>query len=119
MSGRRHARLREEIQRELATIIEFECRDPVVRNAFPTVMDVRLSSDARYAKVYVAAGASVDLNALSAALTRDRGVFRSRLAARLALRHTPELRFAIDETVERSLRLEELLRDEDGELRSS
>ncbi|RLE33636.1 ribosome-binding factor A, partial [Candidatus Acetothermia bacterium] len=54
------ARLREEIQRELAAIIEFESRDPIVREAFPTVMDVRLSVDARYAKVYVAAAAPTD-----------------------------------------------------------
>jgi ribosome-binding factor A len=120
MSGlRSHARLREEIHREIAAIIEFECRDPSVREAFPTVMEVRLSSDARYAKVYVAAAATVDSAALLEALTLDRGVFRSLLAERLSLRHTPELRFVIDQTVEQSLHLDELLRDQDRELRSS
>jgi hypothetical protein len=39
------------------------------------------------------------------------------LADRLSLRHTPELRFVMDETVERSLRLESLLRDDDAEIR--
>ncbi len=118
MSGMRYrARLREDIQRELAAIIEFESRDPTVRKAFPTVMDVRLSVDARYAKVYVAAAAPADKETLLAAMTRDRGFYRSLLAERLSLRYTPELRFVIDETVEQAIRLNELLKDEDDEIR--
>jgi len=113
-AGRRLERLREEIQRELASIVEFESRDPVVRDAFPTVMDVRLSPDGRYAKVYVSVGADVDRDALLDALVSDRGFYRSELAHRLSLRHTPDLRFVVDETVERAMRLQELL-SEDGD----
>lgn len=116
--GRKKERLREELRRELSAIIEFEGRDPVVRAAFPTVMDVRLSVDARHAKVYVAAGEDVDKEELLTALKRDRGFYRSQLAQRMALRHTPELAFVIDETVERALRLNALLRDEDDEIKS-
>jgi len=115
--GRYRARLREEIQRELAAIIEFESRDPTVREAFPTVMDVRLSVDARYAKVYVAAAGPADKEALLAAMTHDRGFYRSLLAERLSLRYTPELRFVIDETVERAIRLDGLLKEESDEIR--
>jgi ribosome-binding factor A len=115
-SKRRLARLREEIQRELASIIEFESRDPVVRDAFPTVMEVRLSPDARHAKVYVAAGADTEHAAFHSALVRDRGFYRSELAERLSLRHTPELQFVVDEAVERSIRLGELLREDDADL---
>jgi len=114
MSGRKKARLREELQHELASIVEFESRDPVVRAAFPTVMDVQLSADARYARVYVAAGAELESkDALQQALDHDKGFYRSLLAERLDLRHTPELRFVIDETVERAMRLEEVLRADD------
>jgi len=113
MTGKRQLeRLQEDIQRELASIVEFESRDPVVREAFPTVMDVRLSVDARHAKVYVAAGTDVDSDALHSALVRDQGFYRSELAHRLSVRHTPELQFIVDRTVERSLRLEQLLRDD-------
>ena len=114
MTGKRRlARLQEDIQRELAAIVEFESRDPVVRDAFPTVMDVSLSIDGRHAKVYVGAGTDVDSDAFLKALKRDQGFYRSELASRLATRHTPELQFIIDLTVERSLRLERLLRDDD------
>ncbi len=112
MSVRKNARLREDIRRELSDILEFESRDPVVRDAFPTLMDVRLSVDGRYARVYVAVAGEVDRDAVETALAQDRGFYRSMLAERLSLRHTPELRFVIDETVERSLRMQELLRDD-------
>jgi len=114
MTGKRRlARLQEEIQRELAAIVEFEGRDPIVRAAFPTVMDVRLSVDGRHAKVYVAAGTETDPDVLLGALIRDQGFYRSELAHRLSTRHTPELQFIVDQTVERSLRLEQLLRDDE------
>jgi len=114
MTGKRRlARLQEDIQRELAAIVEFESRDPVVQSAFPTVMDVSLSVDGRHAKVYVAAGTEIDSDTLLSALIRDQGFYRSELAHRLSIRHTPELQFVIDHTVERSLRLERLLRDDE------
>ena len=114
MTGKRRlARLQEDIQRELAAIVEFESRDSIVRAAFPTVMDVRLSIDGRHAKVYVSVGTEIDSDTFLGALIRDRGFYRSELARRLSIRHTPELQFIVDRTVERSLRLERLLRDED------
>jgi len=113
MSQRKRARLREDLQRELAAIVEFESRDPIVRAAFPTVMDVQLSPDARYARVFVAVGSVTDAGELLQALEHDRGFYRSLLADRLDLRHTPELRFSIDETVERAMRLDAILRAEE------
>lgn len=117
MAGRGHARLREEIKREISTIVEFEARDPLLKAAFPTVMDVKLSVDARYAKVYVAIGAhEVDKHAVIGAFRRDRGFFRSALAHRLSLRYTPQLEFLLDETLERAMHLERLLSDEEDEI---
>ena len=112
-AARGHARLREEIKRKISAIVEFEARDPVLKAAFPTVMDVKLSVDAHYAKVYVAVGASeADKRAVIAAFRRDRGFFRTELAQRLSLRYTPELEFVLDETIERARRMEKLLEDE-------
>jgi len=107
-------RIQEEILRHLSEIVEFEARDPVLRNAFPTVMDVRLSPDGHYAKVYIALGGEVDdTEAILEAFNRDRGFFRSALAERLSVRYTPDLRFVFDETVERAMRWRDLLGQED------
>ncbi len=117
--GHGKAKTREEIKRELSTIVEFGSRDPVIKTAFPTVMDVKLSTDGRYAKVYVALGATgVDKTAVMEAFSRDRGFFRTQLAKRLTRRYTPELEFRLDETVEWAVRLEKLLQDEEDEFPS-
>ena len=115
-AGRGRDKLREEIKRELSAIVEFEARDPALKEAFPTVMDVVLSADARYAKVFVALGAGTeDKETVLAAFRHNRGFFRSELARRLPLRYTPELHFVLDETVEKSLRLERLIEEDSRE----
>jgi len=115
--GRTRARTSEEIKRELSAIVEFEARDPVIRDAFPTVMYVKLSPDARYAKVYIAVGdTTASREEIVEAFARDRGFFRTQLAKRLTVRYTPQLEFILDETVEWAMRLEKLLRDEDDEI---
>jgi ribosome-binding factor A len=116
--GRAHARLCAEIKREVSQIVEFEARDPILRDAIPTVMEVKLSVDARYAKVYVALaqGTREEKLEVMAAFRRDRGFFRTELARRLSLRYTPQLEFILDETVERAIRFEQILSREDDEL---
>jgi len=117
--GRIQARLREEIKRELSSIVEFEARDPVIRDAFPTVMDVKLSADVHYARVYVAVDSSVDRDAVLAAFRHDRGFFRTELAKRLPLRYTPQLEFILDDTMEWAMRINRLLKDEDNAILSN
>ena len=116
--GRIQARLREEIKRELSAIVEFEARDPAICDACPTIMDVKLSADAHYAKVYVAVDGSADRDAVIAAFRNDRGFFRTELAKRLPLRYTPQLEFILDDTVEWAMRINRLLKDEDDAILS-
>ncbi len=116
--GRAHARLCAEIKREVSQIVEFEARDPILQEALPTVMAVKLSVDARYAKIYIALaqGSQEEKLEVMAIFRRDRGFFRAKLAHRLSLRYTPELEFILDETVEQAIRLDQILAHEDDEL---
>jgi ribosome-binding factor A len=54
MAGYRIDRVSEDIKRELAAIIR-ELKDPRVRDVMLTVVNVEVSSDASFAKVYVSA----------------------------------------------------------------
>lgn len=111
-----HARLCEEIKRNLSQIIEFEARNPLVKTPLPTIMAVRLSPDARYAKVYIALDCpETDKEVAMNALRHNQGFFRSALAQRMSLRYIPELNFILDETLEWATRLEYLLRIDDSE----
>lgn len=115
--GRSRARISEEIKRELSAIVEFEARDPLIKDAFPTVMEVKLSVDARYARVYIAiTDSEADKSTVLRLFERDRGFFRTELAKRLTLRYAPQLEFVLDETVERAIHLDKLLHDEEDEI---
>jgi ribosome-binding factor A len=101
------ARIADRVRRVLAEAIQNELRDP--RLGFVTLTDVRLSPDRRHAVAYVSVGegsAAESLKALESATP----YLRKLLAKRAGLRHTPELRFAEDEVLERGTRMEELFR---------
>lgn len=108
-SEKTRRRLAAEIQRLLAEILEFEVKDPALRESAPTVMEVVLTTDAQRATVYVyVEGGPEARQAALAALNHDKGYLRTQLAHRLHVRRVPELIFQLDDTLDRALRLEEL-----------
>ena len=112
MGQRWLGRIREEIQRRLSEILQFETRDP--RLELVTVMDVRITSDVRHATVYVSVtGRKTSEEEAIKVLNEHRGFFRSELAKHLELRHTPELKFELDLVEKRARRIEEILREEE------
>jgi ribosome-binding factor A len=97
MAQYRAARLGHEIQRFVAEMLQTELRDP--RLLMTTVTRVEVSSDLRHAKVYVSTVAPEDREQAAQALRHARGFLRSRLAARLNLRTTPDLHFLEDKAI--------------------
>ena len=106
MTAHHAARVADRVRRILAEAIQNELRDP--RLGFVTLTDVELSSDLRYAVVYVSVlgddSPTTSLKALNSAVP----FLRRKLARQAGLRHTPELRFVEDEVLERGTRIEEL-----------
>jgi ribosome-binding factor A len=85
-----------------------ELKDP--RIGFVTVTGVETSPDLRHARVYVSvlgseARRAKTLDGLAAA----HGVLQARLARELRLKRTPQLAFEYDPTVERGVRMTQLI----------
>ena len=106
----RTERVADLIRRELSNLLERDVKDP--RVGFVTITHVMVTGDLRSARVAVSilgddpqAGKD-SLKGLAAA----RGFLRHELAQRLGLRHTPELEFHLDRTLESDQRIENLLR---------
>jgi len=108
MKGHRAERVGDLIRAELARLLREEVRDPQV--GFVTVNDVRLSPDLRQARVWVTAIGTPREETMDA-LRRATPFLRRGLARAADLRFTPELRFDWDETIERGIRVEGLLRE--------
>lgn len=120
MSQRRRARLNEQFKREISEILRTQVQDP--RIGLPTVTGVEATPDLWSAKIFVRPGpASEEKDAdeqLLAGLRAATPFIRRTLGQTLTLRRVPELRFELDETLDRALRIEAILREvlpEDGE----
>ncbi|MGE0132890.1 MAG: 30S ribosome-binding factor RbfA [Blastocatellales bacterium] len=116
MSYRSH-RLAEELKNEISVIIAQEVKDP--RVGFATVTEVEVSPDLRYARVLVSVlGSPQEKQETFEALARATGYIRRLVGARIRLRHTPELSFAYDDSIEhgdKMMRLFDEIRNESPE----
>jgi ribosome-binding factor A len=104
----RASRLGEQIQRDLAELIRKEVKDP--RVGLVTLTSVDVSRDLSHAKVFVSSLSDAVGHAETVqALQHAAGFLRSRLGHVLRVRQVPELHFIYDESVERGVRLSQLI----------
>jgi ribosome-binding factor A len=108
MSGSRMRRVDEAVRAVLSDVITHELKDP--RVGFVTVTAVKTSPDLRQARVFVSVLGDDELRADSlVGLSSAHGFLQRRLAGELRLKPTPTLDFVYDDTVDRGIRLAELL----------
>jgi ribosome-binding factor A len=108
MSTIRRERREEQLVRELSDIIQNRLKDP--RRSWVSITRVELSSDLQYARAYVSILGDPDkrTNTLSM-LERASHFVRGELGRRLHVRRVPEIRFVLDENIETSQRVMEIL----------
>jgi ribosome-binding factor A len=85
-----------------------ELKDP--RVGFVTVTGVETSADLRHATVFVSVlGGEAKCRRTLAGLAAAHGVLQARVARELRLKRTPQLTFEYDPTVERAVRMTQLI----------
>jgi ribosome-binding factor A len=98
----------EAIKREVSNLLFREVKDPRVH--FATVTDVEVAHDLRFVKIYVSIMGSDEEKAESmAGLEAATGFIRKHIGSRVRLRFTPEIRFYLDKSLDRAMRINELL----------
>ena len=104
----RSLRIADQIQRELADLIRNELKDP--RIGMLTLTGVEVSLDYAHAKVfYTTLRSESDNFLISNGLEHAAGFLRSQLSHRLKLRVVPQLHFVYDQSIERGVRLSQLI----------
>ena len=74
---------------------------------------VETSTDLRHARVYVSVlGSERQREDSLAGLASSHGILQAAIASELRLKRTPTLRFVYDESIDRGMRISELLEDE-------
>ena len=117
MAKFRYDRIGEELKREISDILMHEIKDPDL--GFVSVLSVDVTSDLQQAKVYFSVmGGAEQVAAGQEVVKRSAGFIRRELAHRLSLRHTPELIFIYDNSIEHGIRIAQLLNEENQKRRT-
>ena len=105
-------RINEDIQRVLATHIR-SIKDPRVNQGMISVTGVDATSDLRQAKVYLSVFGLQSEKELKKGLKSASGYLRHELGQSLKLRHTPELIFELDKSIECGAKISNILSELD------
>lgn len=107
--ARRLLRVNEAVKETLSRALAGGLKDP--RIGFVTVTGVETSADLRHARVYVSVlGSPVERERTLVGLRSSHGFLQGRVAAETRLKRTPQLDFVYDDSIDRGMRVERLLR---------
>lgn len=98
----RQLRVGEVIRRSLSEILSRgEIHDPELNDLSITVGEVTITADLRIATAYVLPLGGKGKDEAIALLARNKGEIRRLVGKRIGLKHSPDLRFRIDDTFDR------------------
>ncbi|MBU2966842.1 30S ribosome-binding factor RbfA [Amphritea sp. 2_MG-2023] len=109
----RTQRISDQVQKDLAQLIQREIKDP--RLGMVTISYVKIAKDLGYADIYItvmAMGGKDEATAVTESLkvlNSASGFLRGQLSSKIKLRVMPQLRFHFDESVDRGRRLNDLI----------
>ena len=100
-------RYNKEFVRVLSEILMEEVKDDDIK--FVTITDVDITNDLSYAKVYFTVLDKNKIDTTLNALNKASSFIRGKVSERVEIRHTPELKFVHDTSIEYGERIEEVL----------
>ena len=108
MSTQRSGRVQEALRQEISRIVQGQIKDP--RIGFITITKVDLTKDLRYARVYFSVlGEHKDKLLALKGLNSAKGYIKGILSDKIKLRFMPDIEFKIDESLEHTKHIFELL----------
>jgi ribosome-binding factor A len=97
------------IRAELSELLSRQVRDPRLKGLV-TVTEVRTSPDLKQARIFISImGDEKEKGEVFQGLSSASSFLRHELAKRVSLRHIPELSFEKDDSIERGIRLSQLI----------
>jgi ribosome-binding factor A len=114
MGADRMRRVNEAVREVLSGRIAQRLQDP--RIGFVTVTAVETSPDLRHARVFVSVlGGEEERESTLEGLASSHGLLQAAIAEQLRMKRTPTLEFVYDESIDRGMRISELLDEGDEE----
>lgn len=109
MGGKRTDKLNSLLIQVITEVIRKDVRNPHV-NEFVTVTNVEITKDLHYAKVFISViGSEEQKTATLAALQSAAGFIAICASKKMVIRYFPALTFKLDDTVEKQMRIDEVI----------
>ena len=97
------------LREEISMIIQREIKDPGL--GFITIIDVKMTEDLKYAKVYYSVfGSEEEKERTAQALKRATSYIKHLLGDKMRMKYMPDIAFAYDTDQERAARIDEILK---------
>lgn len=107
----KNIRINGEVQKELSSLIQRECKDPRI-HPMTSVVAAEVAPDLKTAKIYISVlGVEEDLKVTLQGLKAAKPFLRTQLAKNLNLRNTPELFFVGDLSIAHGVSMAKLIED--------
>ncbi len=106
-------RLESTFVKEISYILMEEIKDEDIK--FVTITDCEITNDLSFAKVYFTVLDSSKKEQTIKALNHAKSFIRGELSKRVDIRHTPELTFIFDESIEYGKRIENIIEEINNE----
>lgn len=109
MTSFKTAKIASDMVRVISNILYEEARDELLKTI--TITGCKVSRDLSYAKVYFTSLSNLSKKDLERELNEAAPFIRGKVSEKLDLRHTPEITFVFDESIEYANRIEEKIKE--------
>ena len=108
MASKRIDGINQEIQKELSALLR-TVKDPRIQDVMISITRVETTPDLRYTKVYVSFLQEDKVKDAMAGLKSAAGYLRRQLGSNLQLRYSPEIQWALDDSITYGAKMLELI----------
>ena len=108
MQANKIQRINEDIQHELAVLLR-NIKDPRINQGMISITAVDTTSDLAQSKIYLSVYNLKSAKDFTKGIKSASGYLRSGLGRSLSLRHTPQLQFILDKSLEQGARINTIL----------
>lgn len=109
MNNKRINRISEEVRRVVSELLFNGLKDPRI-NPMASVTSVEVTRDLSFANIYISVlGDELEKENTLLGLESAKGFIRKEIGSRIDLRHVPEPKFHLDESIENAIHMAELI----------
>lgn len=111
MNNKRINRISEEIRKVVSNLLFNGLKDPRI-NPMATVTSVEVTRDLSFANIYISVlGDDLEKENTILGLESAKGFIRKEIGSRVDLRHVPEPKFHLDESIENAMHMDKLIQE--------